>query len=387
MLTLHWTRCASSKLAVLFALTASVSACTSETHHFDEATLDADLKAAQKTANVVGLLAEVQTPDGNVRARAGVAELGSNDPVPWDAVFRVASTTKTFTSVVVLQLVGEGKLSLEDSVDKWLPGVVSGNGNDGAKITIRQLLQHTSGLFDYVMDSELQQAYVEDFERVCQDATPPEGLVAYGLKHAPLFEPGTRWAYSNTNYVLLEMAIQKITGRSWADEVRQRIIGRLGLLHTYAMGFDPKLPGPHAHSYFMIPNVPPIDATECSTMHTADSALISSTADLNAFFKALVRGELLRPQELAEMQKTVEAPDDQFPNGRYGLGLQWTPLSCGGGYWHHAGDSPTGFHTRTGVTADGRRSVVISMSSTVDFLKTNAATAALTDHALCDAQE
>jgi CubicO group peptidase (beta-lactamase class C family) len=382
-------RLTSSLLAALIAMTASLCGCTSETsetHHFDEATLEADLNAAQRTANIVGLLAEVETPNGVVRARAGVAELGGADPVPWDAEFRAASTTKTFAAVVVLQLVGEGKLSLDDSIERWLPGVVAANGNDGTKITIRQLLQHTSGLFDYVMDPELQKAFQQDFGLACHDVTPVEELVGYALKHAPLFEPGTRWGYSNTNYLLLEMAIQKVTGRTWADEVRDRIIGTLGLSHTYLMGLDPSLPGPHARSYIVIPNIPPIDATECSMMHTADSAVISTTGDLNTFFKALVLGKLLRPEELAQMQTTVEAPDDQFPNGRYGLGLQWSPLSCGGGYWHHAGDSPTGFHTRTGVTADGRRSIVISMSSTVDFLATNAATATLTDHALCDSR-
>ena len=355
--------------------------------HEDQAALQMDLEAVQKTVNVIGALAEVQTPDGSMRARTGVSELGKPDPVPWDSEFRVASTTKTFVATALLQLVGEGRLGLDDTVEKWLPGVVVGNGNDGSKISIRNLLQQTSGIYDYVADPDLREALARDFPRACLDREPPEAFVAIALKHPPLFAPGTEWRYSNTNYLLAGMILSKAAGRDWKEQVEQRIIAPLGLGHTLVTREDPSIPGPHAHSYLVLQGAPePIDATDCTLEHTADSAIISTTADLNTFFRALMTGKLLRPQELTEMQKTTPstADDAQFPNGRYGLGIRWTPLSCGGGYWHHEGDSPTGFATRTGVTADGQRSVVVMTTSTIDLVATNAAIAALTDRALCD---
>ena len=360
-------------------------ACEGDARHVDEATLQADLEAVRRTANIAGLIAELDTPDGALRVRAGVAELGKPAPVPWGAEFRAASTTKAFVATIALQLVGEGRLGLDDTVERWLPGVVSGNGNDGAKIRIRDLLQQTSGLFDYVQDADLRALLFQDLERALRDQTPPASFVAIAMTHAPVFDAGTRWGYSNTNYLLAGMVIERVTGRRWQAELQNRIITPLGLSHTFVTEADPALPEPHAHSYMVLPDLPaPIDATETTLEHTADSAVVSTTADLNTFFEALVRGEVLPPAQLAAMQTTVPADDPDFPGGRYGLGLRWLPLSCGGGYWHHEGDSPTGFHTRTGVTPDGERSVVISLSSTMDFATTGPALLTLADHALCD---
>jgi D-alanyl-D-alanine carboxypeptidase len=333
-------------------------------------------------------LAELKTGGQTIHARAGAAELNKPDPVPWDAEFRAASTSKTFTAAAVLLLVGDGKLSLDDTVDRWLPGVVSSQGNDGHTITIRQLLGQRSGIFDYVQDADLQQLITGDLQRALHDNTPPEALVAIAMKHAPLFKAGTAWSYSNTNYLLAGMIIEKVTGQDWKELVRARIIAPLGLTHTSLTGAAATLDGPHAHSYMVIPGAPaPIDATDSSLEHTADSAIISTTGDLNTFFQALIGGKLLRPAELAQMQTTQPADDKDFPGGKYGLGIRWYPLSCGGGYWHHEGDSPTGYHTRTGVTADGQRSVVVSVSSTMNFATTGPALLTLVDHALCDTPE
>ncbi|WP_394830227.1 beta-lactamase family protein [Pendulispora rubella] len=352
---------------------------------FDEMALRTELESVRRSADIVGVLSEVVTPEGAIRARAGVATLGKEDPVPWDAQFRVASVTKTFVATVVLQLVGEGKLSLEDTVERWLPGVVAGQAYDGNAITVRQLLQHTSGIYDYVRDDDLQKYLAEDFARALYDQTSPEALVAIAMKHPPNFEPGQGWGYSNTNYLLAGMIIKVTTGHDWSNEVLQRIVEPLELKHTFVTSSDPALPMPHARVYMRVnEGAAPIDTTENTLEHTADSAIISTTTDLNRFYRALVTGKLLRDQELAQMQRTVPMPESEGPAGtRAGLGIFWTPTVCGG-YWHHAGDSPVAPHTRTGITANGARSIVISMSSTIDESATNAAAFQLAERALCD---
>lgn len=133
----------------------------------------------------VNVVARVDGPQGALRARYGTAGTGSKAPVPWDAQFRVASTTKTFTAVVVLQLVAEGRLSLGDTVEHWLPGVVGGNGNDGSRITVRDLLQQSSGVYDYITDPDVQDRIRNGFEENRYDATPAGELVAIAMRHRP----------------------------------------------------------------------------------------------------------------------------------------------------------------------------------------------------------
>ncbi|MBZ4322146.1 serine hydrolase domain-containing protein [Streptomyces huiliensis] len=352
-------------------------------------TLDADVRAVRAAGGDVRVLAEVDTGRGVLRSRAG----GSAAPTPWDARFRAASTTKTFTSVVVLQLAAEKKLSLDDTVEKWLPGVVKGHGNDGARITVRDLLRQTSGLFDYVDDPELGRALAESFEKHRYDTTPATEWVAVALRHRPLFLPDPahpRWAYSNTNYLLAGMIAEKAGGLPWREQVEHRIIAPLGLRGTSVPGANPYLPGPHARVTLRTPDGGRTDVTDHSIQHTADSGVVSTTADLRAFFRALAGGKLLPPAQLREMQRTVARTGDaddlaEWPAGGYGLGLRWTPLTCGGGYWHHEGDG-FGSYTRTGVTPDGRRSVAVSVTSDgdrPDLVRLNQATRKLADDALC----
>ncbi|MGH1556259.1 serine hydrolase domain-containing protein [Streptomyces sp. L7] len=114
-----------------------------------------------------------------------------------------------------LQLEAEGRLSLDDTVEKWLPGTVQGNGNDGTKVTVRQLLNHTSGIYNYTQDDDFGRAYFtkDSFFRHRYDTKTPADLVAIAMSHKPDFAPGTSWHYSNTNYVLAGMVIQKVTGQ------------------------------------------------------------------------------------------------------------------------------------------------------------------------------
>ncbi|MBS2551926.1 beta-lactamase family protein [Catenulispora sp. NL8] len=306
----------------------------------------------------VGALAEVSTPDGRHSVSAGTAEEGTGAPVPKDGEFRIGSATKTFVATVILQLVDEGRLSLDDTVAHWLPGVVAGNGNDGGEITVRELLNHTSGIYDYTQDlAEMTNAAAFQQDRF--RTYSPEQLVAMAMRHAPMAAPGTAFAYSDTDYVLAGMIVQRVTGRSWADEVNARIIAPLGLDHTVAPGTFPFIIGPHAEGYMSFGTGKLLDVTAFNpSAADASGSIISTADDLTRFYTALVGGRLLSPAQLAQMETTVPA-SALGPGVRYGLGLGWVPLSCGGGYYGHPGGI-FGYNTWGGVTADARRAVVVS---------------------------
>ncbi|MFG2568409.1 serine hydrolase domain-containing protein [Streptomyces sp. NPDC048567] len=326
----------------------------------------------------LGVLAEVSAPGGRRAARAGEAEAGSWRPMPWNGRFRIGSATKTFTAAVVLQLVGEGRMSLDDTVERWLPGVVRGHGNDGRRITVRQLLRHTSGLRDVAPEvAALNSAAGYRAERL-RTYTPGE-LVRLAVSDAPRFPPGRGWSYSNTNYVLAAMIIEEVTGRSWAREVKARIIRPLGLSGTSVPGTSPLVLGPHAHGYAAFGTGEDTDVTTLDpSMAIGSGAIISTAHDLNRFYAALLGGRLLAPAQLAEMTDTVDAPELGV---RYGLGIAEIPLSCGGTYFGHRGEL-LGYTAWAGATADGRRSAAVYVNSDGGQDTQNAMTA-LVDQQLC----
>jgi len=347
--------------------------------------LRAQLEAVRAPDQVVGLSAEVWTPEGRERARVGSNDPERSTPLPWGAQFRIASVSKTFTAVVVLQLVQESKLSLSDSVERWLPGVVAGAGNNGAAITVQQLLRHQSGLNNYLEAPALGAllASVEAFQTHRFDTYSQADYVALAMAQAPLFAPGEAFAYSNTNYLLLGMIIEAVTGQRWREQVERRIIAPLRLINTYVPGYGPFLVGPHVRGFASFPGSEQlVDVTDNSLISGADAGLVSNLSDLNRFFQALLRGELLSPALLRAMQDSVVIDNPAFPDGRYGLGLQWSPLSCGGGYWHHTGDT-LGYSVWTGVTNDGSRSVAVVANSPVESERAASAATRLIDRALC----
>ncbi|MFC9126836.1 serine hydrolase domain-containing protein [Streptomyces sp. NPDC057099] len=341
---------------------------------------------------------QIRVRDGRhtVEASAGTAALGTGRPVPKGAHFRAASVTKSFVAVAVLQLAAERRLSLDDTVEHWLPGLVQGHGNDGSRITIRHLLQHTSGLHDYD-STELTGRTAQEFERRRFDHIAPEHLVAAALRHAPDFppadpaDPEPRWNYSNTGYHLLGAVVEKVTGHPWAEEVEDRIVRRLGLRGTRVPGDDPSLPKPYAHTYHRFAGSGGYTDTTVRNMAWAGTAgaLVSTSRDLDRFFTALLTGELLPPRELAAMRTTVPGNEEHqrfTPGLRYGLGLMEQPLPCGGSRWGHHGDLE-GTFVRTGFTADGSRSVIVTVNGrTTDdtrLLTTEKALQGLIDRMLC----
>lgn len=260
------------------------------------------------------------------RLSSGVTELGGPRPAPVDGRFRIGSVTKTFTATVALQLAGEGRLSLDDSVERWLPGTVPNGGG----ITLRQLLNHTSGLYNYTDDT------LNTPEQVVRDRYKrwtPRQLVALATARDPLFPPGTAWSYSNTNYVLIGLVIERVTGRSLAAEIECRLLTPLGLRDTSLPGNSVWIPGPHAHGYLQIGGAP-VDITALNVSSSyAVGDIISTTGDLNTFYAALLGGRVLKPAQLAEMRTTA------FDSG-YGLGISKVVLPCGAGIWGHTGGIP-----------------------------------------------
>ncbi|MCX4969310.1 beta-lactamase family protein [Streptomyces sp. NBC_00654] len=305
-----------------------------------------DLNALVNTHGMPAALASVTDRAGHHRTyTAGVGDLATGAAVPRDGQVRVGSNTKTFTAAVVLQLVAEGRIRLGDRVETYLPGLVRGDGIDGRRITVRQLLQHTSGLPNYT-DYDIQPRYYD-----------PRELVGIALQHKAEFAPGKSWKYSNTNYVLAGLIIQKVTGRPLAEELDRRIIKPLGLRHTYfpAPG-DVTIREPHPKGYYPLSEGAPLtDFTETDpSWGWAAGQLISTNSDLNRFFSALLDGRLLPKAQLAQMRTNTRPAETTFGAGaRYGLGLMSKPLSCGGVYWGHGGSFP-GYETRGGVTREGR---------------------------------
>ncbi|MFI0940540.1 serine hydrolase domain-containing protein [Streptomyces sp. NPDC021020] len=336
---------------------------------------------------VSGVQARVIGPDGRQSvATSGTADLNTGRPVSPDGYFRMASTAKTLTATVVLQLEAQHRLSLDDTVDRWLPGVVRGNGNDGSRITVRQLLQHTSGIHDDLPGYSTPEEYYQQRYDVYSAAQ----LVARAMTHAPDFPPGEGWGYSNTDYILLDMIIQKATGRPAHQEIEARILRPLGLDQTRWGGTSATLPRPHAQAYQLFGPDSVVDVTEQIPVEHESLSFVTTTRDQNRFFRALLAGHLLPTRQLAEMKQTVPVSGQvaqSWPGGRYGLGLVQRPLSCGGTYWSHEGGD-AGYITLNGVTADGRRSAVVSMSEargdTLEhILAQEKAGSTLIDHALC----
>ncbi|MGV9456636.1 serine hydrolase domain-containing protein [Streptomyces sp. NPDC003635] len=254
--------------------------------------------------------------------------------------FRAGSVTKTFLATVVLQLAAEQRLSLSDTVERHLPGLVRGAGNDGRALTLRALLTHTSGLYDFTADTGGLVALT------------PHQAVRLALTHPPA-DRG-RFAYSNTNYVLLGLVVRQVTGRSYAAEAERRLIAPLGLTGTSFPGSRTSLPEPHGRAYTADGH----DVTELDPrVAGAAGELVTTLADLDRFYAALLGGELLPPRRLREMLDTRTA------HGSYGMGLFPAKLPCGTTVWGHGGRI-SGSSVRTAATVDGRHVLTFRVNTT-----------------------
>ncbi|MEU3839163.1 serine hydrolase domain-containing protein [Streptomyces sp. NPDC028635] len=346
------------------ALAAPATAAAARGGHGHDATRGA--VQAQVAAGVPGVTLTAQDGRHTWRTTAGVGDLRTGAPRSTADHYRVGSITKTFVATVLLQLEAEGRLSLDDSVEHWLPGVLGTNGYDGSKITLRMLLNHTSGVFNYTEDKSVAATYFtkEGFYTHRFDRVAPRQLLAIALAHEPYFAPGASWHYSNTNYLLAAQVVEKVTGRPYGEEIRRRVIAPLHLTGTSVPGTRPTLPRPSSRAYGKLAEVttgPTYDVTELNpALAYGSGEMVSDSADLNRFYRALLGGTLLPPRQLAEMKTTVDAGD--IPHARYGLGLMERELSCGVRVWGHGG----GIHgsaSEAVTTADGRHSLAFNLNS------------------------
>ena len=278
----------------------------------------------------------------------GKGSLEAGQAPPLDGEVRIGSNTKTFVAVVVMQMVQEGKVGLDEPIETYLPGLIKGEGIDASRITVRQLLQHTSGLpehTDYYFSSNA--AALENI----QHYIPARDLLDVALSKPAAFEPGTQWSYSNTNYIVLGMLIERVSQRPVGEQIDQRIIKRLGLSHTYLPGNgEKKIRGSHPQGYHINGEGKLEDVTEMdASLPWAAGAMVSTPSELNTFFQAVFDGRLLTQASIDEMKKGVDTGSGGMV---YGLGLFGTPLSCGGTSWGHGGGI-FGYETHNAVGPDG----------------------------------
>jgi len=309
-------------------------------------------------AGYPAVLASVTGPDGeSVDVAAQDGDLATNTSAPVDGEVRIASNTKMFVATIVLQLVEEGLVELDQPIERYLPGLVTGDGIDGSVITVRQLLQHTTGLPEYA-DQIAADAFGAQNTYIS-----PRDLLDVALTRPADFAPGERWQYSNTNYLVLGLLIERVTGRTLAEQVQQRIVEPLGLRHTYLpQAGERELRGTHPIGYHLTDDGELRDITTMDASFAwSAGAIVASPSDLNTFMQALLDGTLLTADSLTEMQNGVPAGDELWPEATYGLGLQSFPLSCGGTAWGHGGDIP-GTQTRNAVGPDGTAVTIAVMA-------------------------
>lgn len=318
----------------------------------DELTRSVDLQPLLDkvvAAGAPGIITRVQTPTKTLELVSGAADRKTGAPMTPEMHFRIGSSTKTFVATVILQLAGEGNLSLDDPVARWLPWLPQLRPGSET-ITVRQLLNHTSGLFNFLADPVywLMALTGKEFD--------PRELVLIATLRPLNFAPGTNWKYSNTNYILAGMIIEKITGHRLGDELHTRIFQHLELDNTtFPTGRE--MPSPHARGYAFIEGAGYFDIT--TTIHPsaywAAGAIISTAADLGTFYHALLGGSLLPPELLKEMKTTAIGADGKDTG--CGLGLARLTHDCGT-MWGHGGEVPGYFSPMTSSSPDGTRSVV-----------------------------
>jgi D-alanyl-D-alanine carboxypeptidase len=282
--------------------------------------------------------------DGERRVVAsGHAEIGGRSARADDR-FWVGSITKSFVATVVMQLVDERKLALGDHLGKLLPG----RFREGRRIRLANLLNHTSGIPDYMGLEPWRSAVARNPRAVI----PPRRLVSSAARLPLEFRPGSRASYSNTNYLVLAEIVQRVTGRRLPALLRQRIFEPLELTATTYQAGRRALRETDLHGYD-VSGSPPLDVS----LHGlggpwADGAIVSNANDLAVFFGALLRGQLVPPRLLARMQTIVPRSHGE------GMGLYRLPTTCGGWLYGHTGGTP-GYVTFAAGTRDGSRLYVV----------------------------
>lgn len=343
-----------------FAASPTTSSTTAPTSPPDAEALRAAITGLPD-ADATAALVRVAGSDGNWHGSSGVAEIGGSRKALEQGRFRIGSTTKVFTAAVVLQLAAERRIDLGAPIQDYLPGLLPGH----PPITVRQLLNHTSGLPEAHDDRTFDEAYQHRF-----DTVTPLQLVAASAAKPMEFAPGTQQHYIGVNYTLLGLLIEKTTGRPYEQQVSQRILRPLGLRQTSFPGTDPRIDGPHNHGYQAVKRPDGITELRDVTLWNvsdvwATGNLISTTADLQRFLTALFRGQVVPKTQLEEMF-TVPEGVPLYGSDRpaeYSAGLTRFTLRDGTVGWGKTGGL-YGYNTAILAARDLSRTLVYSVNAT-----------------------
>ncbi|MFB9961509.1 serine hydrolase domain-containing protein [Sinosporangium siamense] len=336
---------------------------------------------------VPGVVAEIRRGDETWFGTSGVADITTGDERRRGEHVHTGSAGKAFTAAAILRLEAEGRLSIDDTVDKWLPGVLDVNGYDGSKITIRHLLSNSSGLFVTGLAPEIYYRYAtrSGFAKHRFDISTKEELLTLAVSQPPIFEPGTAFAYSNGGFYIAAAILEEVTGNSYADEVDRTVIQPLGLTHTHVRRPDEiDYPQPHPRSYSKLfykegfdpaqitaenwqsamedPGLEPLDVTEFNTSGGwAAGNIVSTTGDMIRFVGALASGALLPPEQHRKMWTTISTEGGHWmPHTRYGLGVfEFDHEVAGGITLRGVGGSLWGSYISVVGTADGEHTFAL----------------------------
>ena len=328
---------------------ASASVSASETESAEKARITATAQGLVDAGHPAALAAVTKADGSTVGVAVGKGNLETGEAPPLDGEVRIGSISKTFTAVVIMQLVQEGKITLDEPIETYLPGLLKGEGIDGNKITVRQLLQHTSGLPEYTDQIGLEDPFANRDKYYSARDT-----LDLALSKPAAFEPGSQFKYTNTNYIVLSLLAEKVTHRPLAEQITQRIIEPLGLSHTYYPGpGEENIRGTHPHAYTRNKQGQLEDITRQDPSAAGGAgAMISTPSELTKFLQAAFNGTLLNQDSITEMKKTIEAGDlIGVPGSGYGLGIFSLPLSCGTAWGHSGGIH--GYTTQNMVGPDG----------------------------------
>ncbi|HWS81676.1 MAG TPA: serine hydrolase domain-containing protein [Rubrobacter sp.] len=309
-----------------------------------------------------GVIAVVQRGKHRKVHTFGVRNIKSGLPIRIDDRMRIASVAKAFSGAVALSLVSKGALSLNDTIGKLLSGLPEPPPDAWAEITLRQLLNHTSGLPEILEDLE----FLDAFGASPKKAPPPEDLLTFLYNNDPplRFEPGSKYQYSNSDNIAVALMVEAATGTSYEDLLRELVYKPLGLRRT-SLPRGPNLRKPFIHGYDTTQD-PPEDVSEdfAAGWAWASGGIVSTPADLNTFIRGYVGGKLFDERTQAKQRRVIEGGSSEPPGpgkNSAGLAIFRYETRCGT-VWGHTGNT-VGYTQFAAASADGRRSVTVSINA------------------------
>jgi D-alanyl-D-alanine carboxypeptidase len=305
-----------------------------------------------------GVIAIVQRGERRYVHTFGVANVDTGRRIRAEDRMRIASAAKAFSGAVALSLVSEGVLSLGDTIGELLPELPKA----WRRVTLRQLLNHTSGIPDFSKEPGFEKALLASLTK----APPPEELLAFVENPRLLFEPGSEYRYSNSDNIVVALMVEEATGKTYEQQLRKQVYKPLGLSKTsLPRGADLKEPFIHGYDNDP-PQQPPEDVSEiiAAGWSWASGGIVSTPADLNTFIRAYVGGRLFGSKTRAQQRKVVEGGSSEPPGpgkNSAGLALFRYETKCGT-VWGHTGNTP-GYTQFMAASGDGRRSATVSVNT------------------------